>query len=182
MYKRLLAILPVILLTVFVAGRLEQSYTEPQIAEDAPIRAAAVLTEAFTDAAEAVTAGLAEETTAAPPETETVPETAPPETIPVPETTAAPETIAVPETTAAPVTTAPPVTTAVPVTTMPPRVVTTAAETEPQTVTVYWVPNGEVWHLKSDCSTLSRSKTILSGTIEGAMDAGKDRVCKRCGG
>ena len=47
--------------------------------------------------------------------------------------------------------------------------------------TVYWVKNGEVWHTKSTCSSLSRSKNILSGTVEEAMLAGKNRVCKRCG-
>ncbi len=50
------------------------------------------------------------------------------------------------------------------------------------TDTVYWVKNGEVWHTKSACSSLSRSKNILSGTVEDAMLAGKTRVCKRCGG
>lgn len=53
---------------------------------------------------------------------------------------------------------------------------------ESQAYTVYWVKNGEVWHTTRTCSTLSRSKTILSGTVEEAMLAGKDRVCKRCGG
>ena len=47
--------------------------------------------------------------------------------------------------------------------------------------TVYWVKNGEVWHMKSTCASLSRSKNIISGTIEEAMLAGKNRVCKRCG-
>ena len=47
--------------------------------------------------------------------------------------------------------------------------------------TVYWVKNGEVWHTKSTCGSLSRSKSILSGSVEEAMLAGKDRVCKRCG-
>ncbi len=48
--------------------------------------------------------------------------------------------------------------------------------------TVYWVKSGEVWHTKSTCSSLSRSKSILSGTVQEAMLAGKTRVCKRCGG
>lgn len=49
------------------------------------------------------------------------------------------------------------------------------------TDTVYWVKGGEVWHTKSTCASLSRSKSILSGTVEEAMLAGKARVCKRCG-
>ena len=48
--------------------------------------------------------------------------------------------------------------------------------------TVYWVSSGEVWHLNQGCSSLSRSKNILSGTVEAAMAAGKTRVCKKCGG
>ncbi len=48
--------------------------------------------------------------------------------------------------------------------------------------TVYWVAGGEVWHTKITCSSLSRSKSVYSGTVEDAMEAGKERVCKRCGG
>ena len=58
---------------------------------------------------------------------------------------------------------------------------TGAAADDEVTDTVYWVKNGEVWHTKSTCSSLSRSKDIRSGTVEEAMLAGKDRVCKRCG-
>ncbi len=47
---------------------------------------------------------------------------------------------------------------------------------------VYWVKNGEVWHLTEKCPSLSRSKTILSGTVDEAVENGKTRVCKRCGG
>lgn len=43
--------------------------------------------------------------------------------------------------------------------------------------TVYWVPSGEVYHTSRNCSSLSRSKTILSGTIS---ESGKPRKCKRC--
>ena len=43
--------------------------------------------------------------------------------------------------------------------------------------TVYWVPNGKVYHSTPNCSTLSRSKTIYSGTIS---ESGKSRGCKRC--
>ena len=43
--------------------------------------------------------------------------------------------------------------------------------------TVYWVPGGTVWHSTPDCSTLSRSKTILSGSI---AESGKPRGCYVC--
>lgn len=43
--------------------------------------------------------------------------------------------------------------------------------------TVYWTPNGEVYHYSENCRTLSRSKTIYSGTIS---ESGKDRACKVC--
>ena len=43
--------------------------------------------------------------------------------------------------------------------------------------TVYWTPNGSVWHYDRNCSALSRSQEILSGTIE---ESGKERGCKLC--
>lgn len=51
---------------------------------------------------------------------------------------------------------------------------------EPQGDTVYWTPNGKSYHNTSECSTLSRSKTILSGTIDEAMAAGKTDPCNVC--
>lgn len=51
---------------------------------------------------------------------------------------------------------------------------------EPQGDTVYWTPNGKSYHNNSECSTLSRSKTILSGTIDEAMAAGKTDPCNVC--
>ena len=51
---------------------------------------------------------------------------------------------------------------------------------EPQSSTVYWTPNGKSYHTTSECSTLSRSKTILSGTIDEAMAAGKTDPCNVC--
>ena len=135
-------------------------------------------------------AGSAETTDS--PDTEAVfetipptPVTEPPETEPV--TTSAPETTAAATTAAEPPATEPPVTTAVTVaeTTAAP-ISETSTETmtreTPSTGTVYWVKNGEVWHLKESCSSLSRSKNIQSGTVSDAIAAGKERVCKRCGG
>lgn len=42
---------------------------------------------------------------------------------------------------------------------------------------VYWTPNGKSYHTTKSCSTLSRSKTILEGTIE---ESGKSDPCDRC--
>lgn len=42
---------------------------------------------------------------------------------------------------------------------------------------VYWTPNGKSYHSSKSCSTLSRSKTILSGTIE---ESGKFDPCDKC--
>ena len=47
--------------------------------------------------------------------------------------------------------------------------------------TVYWVKSGEVWHTTDKCSSLSRSKNILSGEIADAIANGKSRACKICG-
>ena len=43
--------------------------------------------------------------------------------------------------------------------------------------TVYWTPNGKSYHTTKNCSTLSRSKTILEGTI---AESGKSDPCDRC--
>lgn len=43
--------------------------------------------------------------------------------------------------------------------------------------TVYWTPNGKSYHTTKNCPTLSRSKTILEGTIE---ESGKYDPCDRC--
>ena len=43
--------------------------------------------------------------------------------------------------------------------------------------TVYWTPNGKSYHTTKDCSALSKSKTILSGT---QAESGKFDPCDRC--
>lgn len=43
--------------------------------------------------------------------------------------------------------------------------------------TVYWTPNGKSYHTTKSCSALSRSKTILEGTIE---ESGKYNPCDKC--
>jgi len=44
--------------------------------------------------------------------------------------------------------------------------------------TVYWTPNGTVYHTTPDCPSLARSHTIYSGSVS---DSGKPRVCRNCG-
>lgn len=46
--------------------------------------------------------------------------------------------------------------------------------------TVYWTPNGKSYHSTQGCSTLARSKTILSGSLDDALAAGKSDPCDRC--
>lgn len=46
--------------------------------------------------------------------------------------------------------------------------------------TVYWTPNGKSYHYKKDCKTLSRSKTIIEGTLKEAIDLGKSDPCDIC--
>jgi hypothetical protein len=43
--------------------------------------------------------------------------------------------------------------------------------------TVYWTPSGKSYHYDKNCSTLSRSKVINSGTIE---ECGKTDACDKC--
>ena len=46
---------------------------------------------------------------------------------------------------------------------------------------VFWTAGGSVWHVTAECSALAKSKSVSSGTEEQAKQAGKSRVCKRCG-
>ena len=45
---------------------------------------------------------------------------------------------------------------------------------------VYWTQNGEVWHTEKDCRYL-KNKSVISGSQEEAIDAGKSRLCSSCG-
>lgn len=49
--------------------------------------------------------------------------------------------------------------------------------TEPSEGIVYWTPKGKSYHTTRSCPTLSRSKTILEGTIQ---ESGKSDPCDRC--
>lgn len=50
------------------------------------------------------------------------------------------------------------------------------------TAVVYWTPNGKSYHASKSCRTLSRSKTICSGSLEEAFAAGKSDPCDWCYG
>lgn len=65
----------------------------------------------------------------------------------------------------------------------------TVTETQPateaqneasKTNTYYWTPGGKSYHASEDCTTLKRSKTILSGTLDEARGAGKNDPCNVC--
>lgn len=43
--------------------------------------------------------------------------------------------------------------------------------------TVYWTPNGKSYHTTKSCPTLSRSKTILEGSLQ---ESGKSDPCDKC--
>lgn len=45
---------------------------------------------------------------------------------------------------------------------------------------VYWTEKGSVWHLYKDCGYLSKSKDIKSGSVQNAVDDGKDKLCSSC--
>lgn len=49
-----------------------------------------------------------------------------------------------------------------------------------KTSVVYWTPGGEVYHKTKSCPSLSRSKTIKSGSVSQAKSAGKVTACRNC--
>lgn len=62
-----------------------------------------------------------------------------------------------------------------------------AAETEeaPDTkdspdTPVYWTDGGQVWHTDPACASLKRAKSVRTGTVEEAKNAGKSRICSYC--
>lgn len=46
--------------------------------------------------------------------------------------------------------------------------------------TVYYTPNGKSYHYNRNCSTLARSKTVLSGRLEDVIKLGKTDPCDKC--
>lgn len=57
------------------------------------------------------------------------------------------------------------------------------AQTDAEGMQVYyWTKSGEVIHVHPSCPSLSRSKNVISGHLEDAVEAGKERFCSVCGG
>ncbi len=52
---------------------------------------------------------------------------------------------------------------------------------DPTETAVYWTEGGSVWHASSACSYLKNSQNVISGTLEEAINAGKERLCSACG-
>ena len=63
------------------------------------------------------------------------------------------------------------------VTVEPKKKPTKISEVTSQTGIVYWVPGGSVYHRTRSCRTLSRSRTIYSGSLS---ECPKPRPCKVC--
>ena len=47
---------------------------------------------------------------------------------------------------------------------------------------VHWTPNGGSYHAVDWCYTLSNSSHIINGTLEEAIEKGKDDPCSKCVG
>ncbi|MEE0970282.1 MAG: hypothetical protein U0M06_13005 [Clostridia bacterium] len=45
---------------------------------------------------------------------------------------------------------------------------------------VWWTKGGSVWHANRECSSISDSNEVFSGSIKDAEAAEKERGCKRC--
>lgn len=52
--------------------------------------------------------------------------------------------------------------------------------TKPDSVTVYWTASGTKYHTHRDCGSLKNSTNVISGTLEEALEAEKEGLCKRC--
>lgn len=48
--------------------------------------------------------------------------------------------------------------------------------------TAYWTPKGKSYHFSKSCPSLARSKTIRTGTLQDALNAGKKDPCNNCAG
>ena len=64
----------------------------------------------------------------------------------------------------------------------------TEAEETPETSvlpeengTVYWTKGGSVWHVSRECYHIKKSNNVESGTVEDAIEAGKEKICSHCG-
>lgn len=50
----------------------------------------------------------------------------------------------------------------------------------PEITTVYWLPNGSVYHDDSTCYHIKGKTNVQSGTVTAANEAGKARLCSAC--
>ena len=46
---------------------------------------------------------------------------------------------------------------------------------------VFWTEGGSVYHKALDCYHLKDAKSIQSGSIQAAIDSGKEKACSVCG-
>ena len=56
----------------------------------------------------------------------------------------------------------------------------TKENTENDSSVVFWTENGEVYHSKETCRYL-KNKNYMTGTIQQAIENGKERLCSTCG-
>lgn len=78
----------------------------------------------------------------------------------------------------------------VPETTIIPETTWTPTTTIPESIgadnrdIVYWTDSGSVWHISIDCSALARTdpENIRTGDVSKAIEAEKERACKKCSG
>nr|WP_180485098.1 hypothetical protein [Treponema socranskii] len=45
---------------------------------------------------------------------------------------------------------------------------------------VYWTPHGKRFHTHEDCPALSRTEELTAGSVQEAIDAGRETMCKIC--
>ena len=50
-----------------------------------------------------------------------------------------------------------------------------------ETDIVFFTESGSVWHKKRDCFALAKSDSVIEGSEKDAIEAGKKRLCQRCG-
>lgn len=45
---------------------------------------------------------------------------------------------------------------------------------------VYWTPHGKRFHTHEDCPALNRTEELTAGSVQEAIDAGRETMCKIC--
>ena len=101
--------------------------------------------------------------------------------VPVQETTSEPDTTApVPDTTESVPDTTEPVTDTTEAVTETTEPVPDTTEPSPDEITVYWTESGTKYHTHRDCGSLKNSVNVKEGTLEEAIEAGKESICLKC--